>query len=47
MLFAGRGGAGDTMGNSPGTNWTASNAIAERLDYGRRYSSRTNQVQRS
>ena len=39
--------AGDTTGNSPGTKWVAFNAIAEHLDYGRRYTSRTNQVQRS
>ena len=46
-IFRGRGGAGDTTGNSPGSKWTAFNAIAEQLDYGRRYTSRTNQVQRS
>ena len=46
-IFRGRGGAGDTTGNSPGSKWTAFNAIAEHLDYGRRYTSRTNQVQRS
>ena len=46
-IFGGRGAAGDTTGNSPGTKWTAFNAIAEHLDYGRRYTSRTNQVQRS
>ena len=46
-IFRGRGGAGDTTGNSPGTKWTAFNAIAEHLDYGRRYTTRTNQVQRS
>ena len=38
---------GETVGNSPGSKWTAFNAIAEHLDYGRRYTSRTNQVQRS
>jgi hypothetical protein len=43
----GRGIAGDTIGNSPGTKWVAFNAITEHLDYGRRYTSRTNQVQRS
>jgi phage/plasmid-like protein (TIGR03299 family) len=43
----GRGTAGDTTGNSPGTKWVAFNAIAEHLDYGRRYTSRTSQVQRS
>jgi len=46
-IFRGRGGAGDTTGHSPGTKWTAFNAIAEHLDYGRRYTTRTNQVQRS
>ena len=46
-IFRGRGEAGDTTGNSPGTKWTAFNAIAEHLDYGRRYTGRTNQVQRS
>ena len=46
-VFRGRGGVGDTAGNSPGTRWVAFNAIAEHLDYGRRYTSRTNQVQRS
>ncbi len=45
--FNGRGIAGDTTGNSPGTKWVALNAIAEHLDYGRRYTARTNQVQRS
>jgi len=46
-IFRGRGGAGDTTGNSSGTKWTGFNAIAEHLDYGRRYTARTNQVQRS
>jgi hypothetical protein len=46
-IFRGRGIAGDTTGNSPGTKWVAFNAIAEHLDYGRRYTTRTNQVQRS
>jgi phage/plasmid-like protein (TIGR03299 family) len=46
-IFRGRGAAGDTTGNSPHTKWTAFNAIAEHLDYGRRYTTRTNQVQRS
>ena len=46
-IFRGRGVAGDTTGNSPGSKWTAFNAIAEHLDYGRRYTARTNQVQRS
>jgi hypothetical protein len=46
-IFRGRGADGDTTGTSPGTKWTAFNAVAEHLDYGRRYTSRTNQVQRS
>jgi phage/plasmid-like protein (TIGR03299 family) len=46
-IFRGRGTAGDTTGNSPGSKWVAFNAIAEHLDYGRRYTTRTNQVQRS
>jgi phage/plasmid-like protein (TIGR03299 family) len=46
-IYRGRGTDGDTTGNSPGTKWTAFNAIAEQLDYGRRYTTRTNQVQRS
>jgi elongation factor P hydroxylase len=32
---------------APGTKWTAFNAIAEQLDFGRRYTARTNQVPRS
>jgi phage/plasmid-like protein (TIGR03299 family) len=47
VVFRGSGAASDTTGNSPGTKWVAFNAIAEHLDYGRRYTSRTNQVQRS
>jgi Domain of unknown function (DUF932) len=46
-IFRGRGVAGDTTGNSPGSKWVAFNAIAEHLDYGRRYTTRTSQVQRS
>jgi phage/plasmid-like protein (TIGR03299 family) len=46
-LFRGRGPAGDTSGNSPGTKWAAANAIAEHADFGRRYTKRTDQVQRS
>jgi len=46
-IFRGRGQAGDTTGNSPGSKWVAFNAIAEHLDYGRRYTIRSNQVQRS
>jgi phage/plasmid-like protein (TIGR03299 family) len=46
-IFRGRDALGDTTGNSPDTKWVAFNAIAEQLDFGRRYTSRTNQVQRS
>ncbi len=46
-IFRGEGVGGDTTGNSPGSKWVAFNAIAEHLDYGRRYTARTNQVQRS
>jgi phage/plasmid-like protein (TIGR03299 family) len=46
-VFSGRGSAGDTTGNSPGSKWVAYNAIAEHLDHGRRYTTRTNQVLRS
>jgi len=46
-IFRGHGIAGDTTGNSPGSKWVAFNAVAEHLDYGRRYTARTNQVQRS
>jgi phage/plasmid-like protein (TIGR03299 family) len=46
-IFRGGGAAGDTRGNSPGSKWVAYNSIAEHLDYGRRYTSRTSQVQRS
>ena len=46
-IFRGGGPAGDTTGNCPGSKWVAFNAIAEHLDYGRRYTTRTNQVQRS
>ena len=46
-VFRGRGIAGDTTGNSSGTKWTAFNAVAEHLDYGRRYRARSNQMQRS
>jgi len=41
-IFRGQGLAGDTTGNSPGTKWTAFNAVVEHLDYGRRYTRRTN-----
>ena len=46
-IFRGRGSAGDTTGNSPGSKWVAWNAIAEHLDHGRRYTARTHQIQRS
>ena len=46
-LFRGGGPAGDTTGNSPGTKWAAANAVAEFSDFGRRYTKRTDQVQRS
>ena len=46
-IFRGRGAAGDTTGNSPPTKWNAFDATAEHLEYGRRYTARTNQVQRS
>ena len=46
-IFRGRGTAGDTSGNSPGSKWVAFNAIGEHFDYGRRYTTRTNQIQRS
>jgi elongation factor P hydroxylase len=45
--FRGQGIAGDTTGNSPGTRCIAFNAIAEHLDFGRPYTTRTNQIQRS
>jgi hypothetical protein len=38
--------AADTTGNSPGSKWVAYNAIAEHLDHGRRYTTRTNQMPR-
>jgi hypothetical protein len=46
-IFRGRGTSCDTTGNSPGSKWMAFNAIAEHPDYGRRYTMRTNQMQRS
>jgi phage/plasmid-like protein (TIGR03299 family) len=46
-IFLGQGHAGDTRGQAPGTKWCAVNAIAEHADFGRRYTKRTNQVQRS
>jgi hypothetical protein len=39
--------AGDTRGAAPGSKWCAANAIAEHADFGRRYTRRSNQVQRS
>jgi hypothetical protein len=46
-IFLGHGHAGDTRGNAPGSKWCAANAIAEYADFGRRYTRRSNQVQRS
>jgi phage/plasmid-like protein (TIGR03299 family) len=46
-IFRGAGAAGDTTGNASGTKWAALNAVAEYADYGRRYTKRTSQVQRS
>lgn len=46
-FFRGEGEAGDTRGYSPGTKWTAVNAVAEYSDWGRRVTNRTNQVSRS
>ena len=46
-IFRGRGASGHRTGNSPGCKWVAFNAIAEHLDYGRRYTARSNQVHRS
>jgi phage/plasmid-like protein (TIGR03299 family) len=40
-------GANDTQGNSPGTAWTYANAVAEFGDWERRYTKRTDQMQRS
>jgi hypothetical protein len=39
--------AGTPPGTAPGSKWVAFNAIAEHLDYGRRYTTRINQSQRS
>ena len=38
---------GRCHGQQPGANWTAFNALADHLDYGRWYTTRSNQVQRS
>jgi len=46
-IWNGQGEQGDTRGNSPGTKWTAYNAVAEYADFGRNYTKRTNQVYRS
>ncbi len=46
-IFRGQGAAGDTRGGAPGSKWCAANAIAEYADFGRRYTRRSNQVQRS
>jgi hypothetical protein len=46
-IFRGQGPAGDTSGNASGSKWSAANAIVEWSDYGRRYTKRTSQIQRS
>jgi hypothetical protein len=46
-IFLGHSPAGDTRGNAPGSDWCATNAIAEFADLGRRYTKQSNQVQRS
>jgi phage/plasmid-like protein (TIGR03299 family) len=46
-MFLGHGAAGDTRGSALGSKWCAANAIAEYADFGRRYTRRSNQVQRS
>lgn len=46
-IFAGHGPDGDTRGNSPATKWTAVNAVGEYADWCRRYTKRTDQMQRS
>ena len=46
-IFGGRGDAGVITGNSPGTKWTAYQRNAGHHDFGRLYTTRTSQVQRS
>jgi phage/plasmid-like protein (TIGR03299 family) len=46
-IFRGQGPVGDTRGSAPGSKWCAANAIAEYADFGRRYTRRSDQVQRS
>ena len=46
-LFEGKSPTGDTTGNSPGTRWTAWNAVGEYADHFRRVTSRTDQMARS
>lgn len=46
-IFSGTHPAGDTRGNSPGTKWTAVNAIGEYCDWNRRYTKNSDQMQRS
>jgi len=46
-IFRGQGAAGDTRGAAPGSKWCAANAIAEYADFGRRYTRRSHQMQRS
>jgi phage/plasmid-like protein (TIGR03299 family) len=46
-IFKGQGPDGDTSGNSGQSAWTLANAMCEWSDFGRRYTVRTDQVQRS
>lgn len=46
-IFEGRGPDGDTTGNSPKSKWMAANSVAEHADWMRRYTKRTDQMQRS
>lgn len=46
-IFRGKGPDGDTTGNSPRTKWCAVNSFAEYADWSRRYTKRTDQMQRS
>lgn len=46
-IFRGRGVKGTRRATAPRSKWVAFNAIAEHLDYGRPYTTRTSQVQRS
>jgi hypothetical protein len=42
----GKGRAGDTRGQAPGSKWCAVKAIVEHADFGRKYTKRSNQLQR-